>query len=255
MGKIFKTSDRSSSISLLSKFASAIREFFATKNEMDVVAASLNDLDVRIKDAIPTISVGTVTTGEEGTKASVTNSGTDKKAVFDFVIPRGATGDMRHSIDNYTDSSGKKMAFFCTLNNMWGLKANPAVSYDYADNIQLPIPSESAIQSLSDCISMDYQVTLYVGKLYFNNPYTWANLHWQLQCSNKNGVVYSTRYSTSDTYFYFAYDKVNNVAISGLSTIDIVVSYEKGKYYVQATIENSYGRAYYQGLGFETKQI
>lgn len=39
-----------------------------------------------------TISVGTVTTGEPGTSASVTNSGTSSAAVFNFTIPRGDTG-------------------------------------------------------------------------------------------------------------------------------------------------------------------
>jgi len=41
-----------------------------------------------------TISVGTVTTGEPGTQASVTNSGTSNAAVFDFVIPKGEKGDV-----------------------------------------------------------------------------------------------------------------------------------------------------------------
>ncbi len=40
----------------------------------------------------PTISIGTVTTGEPGTPASVTNSGTNTNAVLNFVIPRGNTG-------------------------------------------------------------------------------------------------------------------------------------------------------------------
>ena len=39
-----------------------------------------------------TIEVGTTTTGAAGTNASVTNSGTDQKAVFNFTIPRGADG-------------------------------------------------------------------------------------------------------------------------------------------------------------------
>lgn len=39
-----------------------------------------------------TIAVGTVTTGAEGTDADVTNKGTSAAAVFDFTIPRGATG-------------------------------------------------------------------------------------------------------------------------------------------------------------------
>ena len=40
-----------------------------------------------------TIQVGTVTTGAAGTQASVTNSGTENAAVFDFTIPQGAQGE------------------------------------------------------------------------------------------------------------------------------------------------------------------
>ena len=40
-----------------------------------------------------TIKVGTVTTGEPGTQASVTNAGTENAAVFNFTIPKGAKGD------------------------------------------------------------------------------------------------------------------------------------------------------------------
>lgn len=39
-----------------------------------------------------TITIGTVTTGDAGTDATVTNAGTDSAAVFNFVIPRGDTG-------------------------------------------------------------------------------------------------------------------------------------------------------------------
>jgi hypothetical protein len=39
-----------------------------------------------------TIAVGTVTTGAAGSSASVTNSGSSSAAVFNFTIPRGATG-------------------------------------------------------------------------------------------------------------------------------------------------------------------
>ena len=40
-----------------------------------------------------TITVGTVTTGEPGTQAKVTNVGTNTDAVFDFVIPQGEPGE------------------------------------------------------------------------------------------------------------------------------------------------------------------
>ena len=39
-----------------------------------------------------TIQIGTVQTGDAGTDASVTNSGTESAAVLDFVIPRGSQG-------------------------------------------------------------------------------------------------------------------------------------------------------------------
>ena len=41
--------------------------------------------------AAATVTVGTVTTGEPGTDAIVTNSGTESAAVLDFTIPRGET--------------------------------------------------------------------------------------------------------------------------------------------------------------------
>lgn len=47
MANIFKTTDSSGLFSMLRDFALAIRQFFATKNEMDVVAQSLTDLDSR----------------------------------------------------------------------------------------------------------------------------------------------------------------------------------------------------------------
>ena len=42
--------------------------------------------------AAATVTVGTVTTGEPGTDAIVTNIGTESAAVLNFTIPRGATG-------------------------------------------------------------------------------------------------------------------------------------------------------------------
>ena len=48
--------------------------------------------DTGAQGAPATIRIGTVTTGEPGTEASVTNSGTRYDAIFDFVIPRGYPG-------------------------------------------------------------------------------------------------------------------------------------------------------------------
>ena len=38
------------------------------------------------------MNVGSVTTGDPGTEAAVTNSGTPQNAILDFVIPKGNTG-------------------------------------------------------------------------------------------------------------------------------------------------------------------
>lgn len=43
-------------------------------------------------DPTVSIAVGSTTTGAAGTSASVTNVGNDVDAIFNFVIPRGATG-------------------------------------------------------------------------------------------------------------------------------------------------------------------
>lgn len=56
---------------------------------------------VNAGDFTASVTVGTVTTGEPGSQASVTNSGTSKDAVFDFTIPRGDTG----SVENISEQS------------------------------------------------------------------------------------------------------------------------------------------------------
>lgn len=54
---------------------------------------ALTPLNLQGEDgASATVAVGTVTTGAAGSSASVTNAGTSSAAVFDFTIPRGATG-------------------------------------------------------------------------------------------------------------------------------------------------------------------
>ena len=58
--------------------------------------------------AAATVTVGTVTTGEPDTPASVTNSGTEHAAVLDFVIPQGKQGDLS-SIETLIDAKQDKI--------------------------------------------------------------------------------------------------------------------------------------------------
>ena len=73
--------------------------------------------DTGVDGQSATITIGTVTTGDAGTDASVTNSGTETNAIFDFVIPKGenaiglnnlydgsATGSLR-TINSYAEDS------------------------------------------------------------------------------------------------------------------------------------------------------
>lgn len=58
--------------------------------------------------AAATIAVGTVTTGAAGSSATVVNAGTPAAGVFDFTIPRGATGapGSAHSFGGVFDGAG-----------------------------------------------------------------------------------------------------------------------------------------------------
>ena len=74
--------------------------FHVTHDEL----AKLQNLPERVTDGkAATIKIGTVTTGAEGTRASVTNRGTENAAILDFVIPRGERG-----IDGATGAKGSK---------------------------------------------------------------------------------------------------------------------------------------------------
>lgn len=53
-----------------------------------------------------TIAIGSVTTGDSGTNAEVTNTGTSSAAVFNFRIPRGADGNDGRGIASVERTSG-----------------------------------------------------------------------------------------------------------------------------------------------------
>lgn len=52
-----------------------------------------------------TIEIGTVTTGAAGTNASVTNVGTEQRAILNFVIPRGANGEQGSAGVGFDDAT------------------------------------------------------------------------------------------------------------------------------------------------------
>lgn len=76
-------------------------------NGANTAAAAANNAAEELQEKVnagdftASVTVGTVTTGEPGSQASVTNSGTSKDAVFNFTIPRGNTG----SVENISEQS------------------------------------------------------------------------------------------------------------------------------------------------------
>lgn len=73
-----------------------------------------------------TVNIGTVATGDPGTNASVTNSGNENAAVFDFVIPRGSTGAAGTNGTNGTDGAAATITVNSTTTGAVG--SNAAVS-------------------------------------------------------------------------------------------------------------------------------
>lgn len=68
----------------------------------DVEASAYVDTGAQVKGpkgdtgaagAAATVAVGTTQTGEAGTSAQVTNSGSENAAIFNFVVPKGEKGD------------------------------------------------------------------------------------------------------------------------------------------------------------------
>lgn len=74
--------------------------------------------------AAATIAVGTTTTGNPGTNASVTNSGTSSAAVFNFVIPRGDTGAAGQDGQDGQDGAAATIAVGSTTTGNAGTNAS-----------------------------------------------------------------------------------------------------------------------------------
>lgn len=62
--------------------------------------------------AAATVTVGTTTTSNPGTNATVTNSGTTSAAVLNFGIPRGATGSVKSEVVSELPETGEGDTFY-----------------------------------------------------------------------------------------------------------------------------------------------
>ena len=229
MANIFKSLDTLGLGDFIKRVTLSIRQFFATKSEMDVITTALTDLDRRKIEAsdIPT-----------SLPASGGNADTlDGKHASDFILKSEHAGDMYEVNDDGTD--------YCDAKLQWQVlpNANPSTNYRFVDMIQVPVPSKEVMEKLADCIKQVSTVKLKIGETVFNESHDWKLLHWLLRCSNEDRIVYTTKYLTSDSHFPSIDD--NGTIKSPPPVIEISVCYEKGVRYVHITIENLYGRAYY----------
>lgn len=93
--------------------------------------------------AAATVAIGTVTTGEPGTTASVTNVGTDTAAVLNITIPRGdkgkdgtGAGDVVAAADNTFTATNTFNGVLKTKSDMQAVGALPTVLQRGDSNIQ-----------------------------------------------------------------------------------------------------------------------
>ena len=72
------------------------------------ISVELTDTMKNKINSIPSITIGTTTTGEAGTDASVSNSGTSTNMVLNFTIPKGANGqDGQDGADGTNGADGE----------------------------------------------------------------------------------------------------------------------------------------------------
>lgn len=93
--------------------------------------------------AAATVAIGTVTTGEPGTTASVTNVGTDTAAVLNITIPRGdkgtdgtGAGDVIAAADNTFTATNTFDGILKTKSDMQAVGSLPTVLQRRDSNIQ-----------------------------------------------------------------------------------------------------------------------
>ena len=115
-----------------------------------------------------TVQVGTVTTGEEGTQASVTNTGTSNAAVLNFTIPKGATG-----ATGATGPQGEKGETGATgPQGPQGEKGDPGNGFAILGYYATLEALEAAVQS------PDLGAAYAVGSAAPYNIYIWSGAEW-----------------------------------------------------------------------------
>lgn len=189
--------------------------------------------------AAATITVGTVTTGQPGTSASVTNSGTTSAAVFDFVIPEGQPGQSGSSswgniTGTLTDQTDLKNALNAKLDNT--PQASKAGSYSN---------SPVVLHGLTPGVYIIYSsnTTTYI-KLDSSQSY---NIQIQQGTSGNgaflivNNTIDSSSYSTGDIIAYVLYLSDYNYSLKFRYAKIVYDNAQNAKMKFVDVLENSLG--------------
>lgn len=124
-----------------------------------------------VDGAAATIAIGSTTTGQAGTSASVTNSGTSSAAILDFVIPRGADGA------DGTDGTNGRNTFIKYS------ATNPASDSDMKDTADAWMGVYNGIETSAPAHYTDYQ---------------WYNIKGATGATGANGAYCWIKYSATE---------------------------------------------------------
>lgn len=148
--------------------------------EKTSLVGAVNDV---LNSASATVNVGTTTTGNPGTSASVTNSGTTKDAVFNFTIPRGDPGV---SVTVGTTTTGAAGSSASVSNS--GTASDPILDFTVPQGANgVGVPTGGAIgQALVKSSATDYATEwVAVGS---TNPNLLINWDWRYMPVNQRGL-------------------------------------------------------------------
>lgn len=191
-------------------------------DNVDIYTISYNDNTVStfqvvngIDGTAATIAVGSTMTGLPGTDASVTNSGTSRDAVFNFVIPRGNTGNGIASI---------------ALVGTVGLTKTYRVTYTDGEHFDYQVLDGNGIASIvlysTSGLNKTYRVT-YTNGDHFDYVVSDGNGISSITLLSQSGLVKTYRITyTNGTHFDFSVSDGNGIAsIEKTATVGAVDTY------------------------------
>lgn len=144
---------------------------------------------------MPTIKVGTTTTGQPGTPAQVTNSGTADNLILDFIIPQGIKGEKGEKGDPGTSTGGGSGAAIVVVPSGNDDTANIQAAVNQAKQTGKPVHLYGTLK---------FSNTVWIDKDHFGLYIDGFNTTWQ--SINSNPFTFLKRRQPTDNN-----DALNNM--------------------------------------------